>query len=94
MTLGTIARKYQVWLTAGGAAAAVALTMMLSAPATTRAAQDLGGEPASAQSASLATLGLPVGALAILVLLIGSRALRRVRRLDETPGMPTRFHQA
>jgi len=92
MTLRTITRKYQVLLTAAGAAAAVGLTMLLSAPTTSRAAQDLGGDAASAETASFATLGLPVGALVILVLLIGSRALRRVRQLDHmptTPGQPS-----
>jgi len=94
MSIRSIARKYQVWLAAALAAAAVELTMLLSAPAATRAAQDLGAEAAAAENVSLASLGLPVGAMVILVLMIGSRVLRRIRRQEDAAFTPARLSEA
>jgi len=96
MSIRSIARKYQVWLAAALAAAAVELTMLLSAPSATQAAQDLGAESTAgaAENVSLASLGLPVGAMVILVLMIGSRVLRRIRRQEDAAFTPARLSEA
>ncbi len=88
MKLGVILRKYQVWLSAAVAAVSLELIVLLSSPASSLAA----GDDAVAAEPALTSLGLPVGAIVILTLLIGSRALRRVRQQDDAtfcPPMPT-----
>lgn len=80
MRLGDFVRKHQVWFIAVLAAAVVMVTTMLSVPANTEASRELTTSTSGVSGSVGAAISLPVGGLAILVLMIGLRALRAVRR--------------